>query len=132
MKIIRLNYSDLHCHFKIAYQNEYRFREICGLLVCDSEQIRLLPVKNSALENFSFWMKKISINNELRRQRINYSEVIGTYHSHPYGDIFPGSTDIQGAREGKLILIFGCWKNKIGVWRVSKGKASKVILCVYK
>src|SRR5260221_2546818 len=108
--------------------------EICGLLIQRNSQLFLLPVKNSTTEmgSYEIWprweqyaFKSRAASNMAAAKR----EVVGTYHSHPLSPAEPGTGDILGTYPGAVMLIISCWDKNACLWRIRKGKATRLILC---
>ena len=128
----RLNSYDINKNFSNAKKIGKRGYEICGLLIQTNICISLLPIRNGSKNLGEFWITAQAKQNECRKRNISFSRIVGTYHSHPLSGIAPGESDIRGAQDGELMLIFDCWDNKIGLWRIFRGEAKAQSICLSK
>ena len=129
MGVKRVNSYSINKKFSTAKKIGKRGYEVCGLLIQTNTIISLLPIKNHSKNLGEFWITALAKRNECRKWNISTSQVVGTYHSHPLSGIKPGESDIQGASAGDLMLIFDCWDNKIGLWKIFRGIAKPQTLC---
>ncbi|HUN57996.1 MAG TPA: Mov34/MPN/PAD-1 family protein [Candidatus Binataceae bacterium] len=101
-------------------------KEICGLIVDNKCCLDLIECKNKSRRpaHSEFYYQ------EVRRivnvaKTLNY-EVVGTFHSHPFGLAQPGKTDINYAVNDSLMLIIDCTNRKAKLWHIKNGKAKRV------
>ena len=131
-RIARVSVYDINFYMKAAVKSGKQLREICGILLKDRGCIRLIQVPNQSKKLCSFQMSVISQTIARRRHIYPQSSMVGTFHSHPYGMIYPGLSDVEGGIHGKLMIIFALNVQKYGMWQVYKGerqKVKRVILC---
>ncbi len=124
----RFDVEQLYENAKSARRSAKCLREICGILVYNHNDIEMIPVRNSSPYTLSFEMTRHFSIIAIRKSGIRYNGIIGAYHSHILAPAQPGESDIAGASDNKMMLIFDSLRNKVRLWHIRKGKARPLLL----
>lgn len=110
----------------LQHANKEAPREACGVILGTGERaVEVVPTKNvSKTPEYTY---KISPEELLRI--FDYAaqknlEILGFYHSHPYGSVYPSSIDVARASWDKAVYVILNLKGEIKAWRwhASKGE----------
>jgi proteasome lid subunit RPN8/RPN11 len=92
--------------------------EICGLLVDNGYFIELIKVTNKSKRwgSFSFYANEIRL--IAKAVRFMNHEIIGTFHSHPFGISEPSESDILNTHDDSFMLIIDVRGKELGFWYI--------------
>jgi desampylase len=101
-------------------------REVCGVLVCDSNlRLKLHFLQNRSTRSGRFEMDSPDLVAVRNCAKLSGNEVVGTFHSHPISDAVPSSSDLRRARLNSLLLIYDVCGREIRLWRVKRNRAGR-------
>jgi len=99
--------------------------EICGLLVDNGYFIELIEVTNKSKRwgSFSFYVNEIRLIQ--KAVRFMKHEIIGTFHSHPFGTSSPSKSDILNTHDDSFMLIIDVTRKELGFWYIKDGDKTR-------
>ncbi len=103
-------------------------KEVCGLLVDNGFFLQMLEVRNVSRKPGSFILSLSDARELERAASLLGNKVVGSFHSHVFGIAKPGKTDIQGARDGEIMLIIDTLDREAKLWQIKNGRARELRL----
>lgn len=100
--------------------------EICGLLIYNGYFVELIKLKNKSKRwgSFSFYMNEVNLIE--KTVHLMGHEIIGTFHSHPYGTSAPSKSDILNTHDDSYMLIIDVTRSELGVWHIKDNDKTAV------
>jgi proteasome lid subunit RPN8/RPN11 len=100
--------------------------EICGLLIDNGYFIELIKVRNKSKGwgSFSFYVNEINLLE--KAVRLMGHEIIGTFHSHPYGTSSPSKSDILNTNDDSYMLIIDVTRSELGLWYIKDSDKTQI------
>jgi proteasome lid subunit RPN8/RPN11 len=101
-------------------------REITGLIVDNGYCLDLIECKNKSRRPASCSFYYREVRQIVKAAETLSYEVVGTFHSHPFGLAEPGATDVANAPDDSLMLVIDCTRRKAKLWHIKEGKATEL------
>ena len=100
--------------------------EICGLLIDNGYFIELIKVNNKSKRwgSFAYYVNEINLIE--KAMRLMNHEIIGTFHSHPYGTSTPSKSDIVNTHDDSFMLIIDVTRRELGFWYIKDNNKTQI------
>lgn len=100
--------------------------EICGFLIYNGYFIELVRVRNKSKKwgSYAFYENEIRLL-EKAADAMGH-EIVGTFHSHPYGDSSPSKSDILNTNDSSYMIIIDVTRKEFGLWYIQNNDKTKV------
>lgn len=109
----------------IAQQNGHM--EVCGLVCIDTKgMLKLFFFKNRSNKPYNYQINTIDIALFKRRMKPSY-KILGSFHSHPISEAYPGRGDIENGFYNNFELIYDVCGVDLKMWYRFK-KNSEVMI----
>ena len=115
----------------LAHAREEHPRECCGLLVGSNDRItEAIRAKNLADRADRYLIDPADHIKAQRTARDQGREIVGFYHSHPAGAIYPSSTDIAEAAYPDAVYLIVSGAGEARVFRLIEQDVREIALTV--
>jgi len=111
---------------KMANQAATRGREVCGLIVNVGCCIKLAQVRNVGKKYGGFMFLPKDVRAVIQAAHLLESEIVGTFHSHPFSGAVPSKADIENAVNDSLMLIISIPDHQTKLWRIHDLRADEL------
>lgn len=101
-------------------------KEICGFIVDNGYFLELIHTRNKEKKGGKFSFYKSDIQNLQKATKVLNREIVGTFHSHPFGIAEPGVSDVKNTLDDSFSLIVDVMDQKIGLWHIKSLKKKKI------